>query len=102
MNDLKKFFKKKKAFAGTGHKLNEPSAPKPNSSKKEKEKYNPPVRSGLTDESKQAAAAALARLEGKKTDPNFNTYVYIIISIYILGVGTISCTLQILSLIFVI
>lgn len=76
---IKKFFRKKKAdtrfmLAGPGHKLNETSAPKAPIPKKDS--YNPPSRSGLTDESKQAAAAALARLEGKRPDaPGFNTYL---------------------------
>ncbi|KAG6460569.1 hypothetical protein O3G_MSEX012062 [Manduca sexta] len=77
MNDkIKKFFQKKKVdakfkLAGPGHKLSEStiSAASSNSSK------NVPVpkRSGLSEESKVAAEAALIRLQQKRENPAFNT-----------------------------
>lgn len=64
---LKKLFKKKKLDlqfkkAGPGHRLNE-DTPKPS------RPVNEPVpsRSELSDEAKQAAAAALARLQNSHT-----------------------------------
>ncbi|CAK1589729.1 unnamed protein product [Parnassius mnemosyne] len=74
---IKKFFQKKKAdakfkLAGPGYKLTESTISNQscNSSKKEV-----PVvkRSGLSEESKVAAEAALARLQQKRDNPSFNT-----------------------------
>ncbi|XP_014359020.2 UBX domain-containing protein 6 [Papilio machaon] len=72
---IKKFFQKKKAdakfkLAGPGHKLTESTSQSSESSKKEV-----PVvrRSGLSQESKVAAEAALARLQQKRDNPAFNT-----------------------------
>ncbi|KAL0860532.1 hypothetical protein ABMA27_009904 [Loxostege sticticalis] len=74
---IKKFFQKKKVeakfkLAGPGHKLSEASmsSQSSNSSKRE-----PPAvkRSGLSEESKVAAEAALARLQQKRENPSFNT-----------------------------
>ncbi|XP_072946323.1 UBX domain-containing protein 6 [Epargyreus clarus] len=74
---IKKFFQKKKVdakfkLAGPGHKLSEStiSSHGSNSSKKDA-----PVvkRSGLSEESKVAAEAALARLQQKRENPAFNT-----------------------------
>lgn len=81
MNGLKKFFNKKKAearfkAAGPGVKLSDSSGPSSSKapSRPKKDVYQPPARSGLTAESKQAANAALARMEGKRADaPGFNT-----------------------------
>ncbi|CAG9792343.1 unnamed protein product [Diatraea saccharalis] len=74
---FKKFFQKKKAdakfkLAGPGYKLSESniSSQSSNSSKKDV-----PVvpRAGLSEESKIAAEAALARLQKKRENPAFNT-----------------------------
>ncbi|XP_013168764.1 PREDICTED: UBX domain-containing protein 6 [Papilio xuthus] len=72
---IKKFFQKKKAdakfkLAGPGHKLTESTSQSSESSRKEV-----PVvrRSGLSQESKVAAEAALARLQQKRDNPAFNT-----------------------------
>lgn len=74
---IKNFFKKKKVdakfkLAGPGHKLSEAtlSSQSSNSSKKDA-----PVvkRTGLSEESKVAAEAALARLQNKRENPAFNT-----------------------------
>ncbi|VVC37832.1 Hypothetical protein CINCED_3A020253 [Cinara cedri] len=66
---LKKFFQKKKADvkfkrAGPGHRLNEDTAPKNVAKTGETSRSN---RVEPTDEAKQAAAAALARFESKKS-----------------------------------
>ncbi|CAH0714904.1 unnamed protein product, partial [Brenthis ino] len=72
---IKKFFQKKKAdakfkLAGPGHKLSESTFSQSSNSSK-----NVPVvkRSGLSEESKVAAEAALARLQQKRDNPAFNT-----------------------------
>ncbi|XP_026316157.1 UBX domain-containing protein 6 [Hyposmocoma kahamanoa] len=73
---IKKFFQKKKAdakfkLAGPGHKLSDASSSTSSvSSKKDAVK---PRRSGLSEESKVAADAALARLQQKRENPTFNT-----------------------------
>ncbi|XP_068624208.1 UBX domain-containing protein 6 [Battus philenor] len=74
---IKKFFQKKKAdakfkLAGPGHKLTEStiSSQSSDSSRKEVQVVK---RSGLSAESKVAAEAALARLQQKRENPNFNT-----------------------------
>lgn len=66
---LKKFFQKKKADvkfkrAGPGHRLNEDSTPKNVAKTGEMSRTS---RVEPTDEAKQAAAAALARFESKKS-----------------------------------
>jgi UBX domain-containing protein 6 len=66
---LKKFFQKKKADvkfkrAGPGHRLNEDTTPKNVAKAGESSRTS---RIEPTDEAKQAAAAALARFENKKT-----------------------------------
>lgn len=73
---IKKFFQKKKVdakfkLAGPGHKLSEAtiSAQSSNASKRE----IPIKRSGLSEESKVAAEAALSRLSLKRENPSFNT-----------------------------
>ncbi|KAM3962225.1 LOW QUALITY PROTEIN: GDI interacting protein 3 [Aphomia sociella] len=74
--NIKRFFRKKIdakfKLAGPGHKLSEStiSSHSSNSSRKEV-----PVvkRSGLSEESKVAAEAALARLQQKRENPAFNT-----------------------------
>lgn len=84
---IKNFFKKKKVdakfkLAGPGHKLSDStiSTQSSNSSKKEA-----PVvkRSGLSEESKVAADAALARLQNKRINPAFNTSLAAIQVIFI-------------------
>ncbi|CAG4968625.1 unnamed protein product [Parnassius apollo] len=74
---IKKFFQKKKAdakfkLAGPGHKLTESTISNQSSTSSRKEV---PVvkRSGLSEESKVAAEAALARLQQKRDNPAFNT-----------------------------
>lgn len=74
---IKKFFQKKKAdakfkLAGPGHKLTESTISNQSSSSLKKEA---PVvkRSGLSEESKVAAEAALARLQQRRDNPSFNT-----------------------------
>lgn len=75
---IKKFFKKKKADAtfkraGPGYKLNS-STPSESTSRASNKEYQPlPNRTGLTQESKQAAEAALARLGQKQHNTAFNT-----------------------------
>lgn len=71
---IKKFFAKKKAdakfkLAGPGHKLTESSA---SSNSQIKTPYIP-KRYEPSAEARQAAEAALSRLEGKKKDTPFNT-----------------------------
>ncbi|XP_038218056.1 UBX domain-containing protein 6 [Zerene cesonia] len=72
---IKKFFQKKKAdakfkLAGPGHRLSESSI----SSQSVVRREEPAVkRSGLSEESKVAAEAALARLSQKRDNPAFNT-----------------------------
>lgn len=72
---IKKFFQKKKVdakfkLAGRGHKLTESTTSSHDSVKKD----IPVVkRSGLSEESKVAAEAALARLNQKRENPGFNT-----------------------------
>ncbi|CAH0598301.1 unnamed protein product [Chrysodeixis includens] len=73
---IKKFFQKKKVdakfkMAGPGHKLSE-STLSSNSSDTSK-KAAPAKRVGLSEESKVAADAALARLQQKRENPSFNT-----------------------------
>lgn len=77
---LKRFFKKKKSDitfkkAGPGYRLDDSSTPSVSSQSSSKEYHPVPNRTGLTAESKQAAAAALARLESQKPRgaPGFNT-----------------------------
>ncbi|XP_063834195.1 UBX domain-containing protein 6 [Ostrinia nubilalis] len=74
---IKKFFQKKKVdakfkMAGPGHKLSEStmSSQSSNSMRREAEVIK---RSGLSEESKVAADAALARLQQKRDNPSFNT-----------------------------
>lgn len=75
---IKKFFKKKKADvifkkAGPGYRLDDSTSSSVSSTKSSKSEYQPiPNRSGPTQESKQAAAAALARLQTQKTDATIN------------------------------
>lgn len=75
---IKKFFKKKKADAifkkaGPGYRLDDSTSSSATSTKSSKSDYQPvPNRSGPTQESKQAAAAALARLQTQKTDASIN------------------------------
>lgn len=83
---IKNFFKKKKVeakfkLAGPGHKLSEStiSSQSSNSSKKEA----PIKRLGLSEESKVAADAALARLSQKRENPAFNTSLAAIQVIYL-------------------
>ena len=72
---IKKFWEKKKKeakfrMAGPGHRLNETKAPQPVISGS----VSVASRAPPSAESQQAAAAALARLSGNKTDtPAFNT-----------------------------
>lgn len=73
---IKKFFQKKKAdakfkMAGPGHKLSESTLSSNSSHNSRKEA--PVKRSGLSEESKVAAEAALARLTQKRENPSFNT-----------------------------
>ncbi|XP_041972454.1 UBX domain-containing protein 6 [Aricia agestis] len=72
---IKKFFQKKKAdakfkLAGPGHKLSETTVRNQPSNSKQ---APAPQRSGLSEESKLAADAALARLQQKREHPAFNT-----------------------------
>ncbi|XP_022115541.2 UBX domain-containing protein 6 [Pieris rapae] len=72
---IKKFFQKKKAdakfkLAGPGHRLSESSISNQSVVKKEAFVVK---RSGLSEESKIAADAALARLQQKRDNPAFNT-----------------------------
>lgn len=73
---IKKFFQKKKVeakfkFAGPGHKLSESlSSSSSGSSKRDAPAVK---RTGLSEESKVAADAALARLQSKRENPAFNT-----------------------------
>lgn len=73
---IMKFFQKKKAdakfkLAGPGHKLTDSTS---QSSSESSRKEVPVVkRSGLSQESKVAAEAALARLQQKRDNPAFNT-----------------------------
>ncbi|XP_045518507.1 UBX domain-containing protein 6 [Pieris brassicae] len=72
---IKKFFQKKKAdakfkLAGPGHRLSESSISNQSVVKKESSVVK---RSGLSEESKIAADAALARLQQKRDNPAFNT-----------------------------
>lgn len=75
---IKKFFKKKKADvvfkkAGPGYRLDDSTSSSVSSTKSNKSDYQPiPNRSGPTQESRQAAAAALARLQTQKTDTTIN------------------------------
>ncbi|KAJ8708352.1 hypothetical protein PYW07_010477 [Mythimna separata] len=73
---IKKFFQKKKVdakfkMAGPGHKLSESTLSSNNSSHNSRKEA--PKRSGLSEESKVAAEAALARLTQKRENPSFNT-----------------------------
>ncbi|EFA06437.1 UBX domain-containing protein 6 [Tribolium castaneum] len=73
---IKKFFAKKKAdakfkLAGPGHRLNESSTAIVGPSK-QKPAYVP-QRSQPSDATRQAADAALARLQNQSRNPNFNT-----------------------------
>ena len=73
---IKKFFQKKKVdakfkMAGPGHKLSESTLSSNGSQSSRKEA--PVKRSGLSEESKVAADAALARLTQKRENPSFNT-----------------------------
>lgn len=79
-NRIRKFFSRKKEEAkfklrvgniGTGHQLNEPSAPS-SSRPTPKDVYIPPKRQELSHEAKAAAAAALARVQ-KRDNKEFNT-----------------------------
>ncbi|KAH8253338.1 hypothetical protein KR032_004985 [Drosophila birchii] len=88
MSKIKKFFSRKKEEAaafklkltgssmGEGHKLNAPkqeqSAPSGSGSRKKYEAYVPPKRNEISHEARQAANAALARID-KKTSRDFNT-----------------------------
>ncbi|XP_017040937.1 UBX domain-containing protein 6 [Drosophila ficusphila] len=84
MSKIKKFFSRKKEEAafklklkgssmGTGHKLNSPQeAPVASSSRQKYEAYVPPKRNELSNEARQAANAALARID-KKPSREFNT-----------------------------
>lgn len=77
---IKKFFEKKKVeakfkMAGPGHKLNDSSKKAgPSGSDKSVGSSYSAQRVTPSEEAKQAAAAALARLGGEKRDtPSFNT-----------------------------
>ncbi|XP_017033580.1 UBX domain-containing protein 6 [Drosophila kikkawai] len=88
MSKIKKFFSRKKEEAaafkqkltgsgmGEGHKLNAPkpeqAAPSGSGSRKKYDAYVPPKRNELSNEARQAANAALARID-KKTSRDFNT-----------------------------
>lgn len=74
---IKNFFKKKKIdakfkLAGPGHKLSE-STSSSQSSNQSKKDISTVSRSGLSEESKVAAQAALARLQQTRDNPAFNT-----------------------------
>ncbi|CAG9839959.1 unnamed protein product [Diabrotica balteata] len=74
---IKKFFAKKKAdarfkLAGPGHKLSESSSSASNQSKPSKNAYVPP-KVEPTEAARQAAEAALVRLQGQRKDTAFNT-----------------------------
>ncbi|XP_052758055.1 UBX domain-containing protein 6 [Galleria mellonella] len=73
---IKRFFQKKKVdakfkLAGPGHKLSESTISSQTSDSSRKDV--PVKRSGLSEESKVAAEAALARLQQKRDNPAFNT-----------------------------
>ncbi|CAH2986918.1 unnamed protein product [Chilo suppressalis] len=73
---FKNFFQKKKAdakfkLAGPGHKLSESNVS--NSSNSSRKDVPVVPRAGLSEESKIAAEAALARLQKKRDNPSFNT-----------------------------
>ncbi|XP_045762191.1 UBX domain-containing protein 6 [Maniola jurtina] len=73
---IKNFFKKKKAdakfkLAGPGHKLSESTISSQSSN--HAKNVRTVVRSGLSEESKVAAEAALARLQQTRDNPAFNT-----------------------------
>nr|XP_049706286.1 UBX domain-containing protein 6 [Helicoverpa armigera]XP_049706287.1 UBX domain-containing protein 6 [Helicoverpa armigera] len=73
---IKKFFQKKKVdakfkMAGPGHKLSESTLSSQSSNVSKKDA--PVKRSGLSEESKVAAEAALQRLQSKRENPSFNT-----------------------------
>lgn len=73
---IKKFFQKKKVeakfkLAGPGHKLSEATISSQSSNSSKQDVL--PKRLGLTQESKVAADAALARLNQKRENPAFNT-----------------------------
>lgn len=75
---IKKFFAKKKAdakfkLAGPGHKLNDSSTSTLSGPSKINNKKSVPKREEPTDATRQAAEAALARLNNQKTDKHFNT-----------------------------
>ncbi|XP_037967264.2 UBX domain-containing protein 6 [Plutella xylostella] len=74
---IKKFFMKKKVdakfkMAGKGHKLADTTSTTPSHSSSASDRM-PMKRSGLSEESKVAAEAALARLQSKRENPAFNT-----------------------------
>lgn len=74
---IKKFFQKKKVdakfkMAGPGHKLTE-SASSSQTSNSSRRDVQIVKRSGLTEECKVAADAALSRLQLKRENPAFNT-----------------------------
>lgn len=74
---IKKFFQRKKAdakfkLAGPGHKLSD-STISSHSSNSVARDARPVKRSGLSEESKVAAEAALSRLQQKRENPAFNT-----------------------------
>ncbi|GBP89827.1 UBX domain-containing protein 6 [Eumeta japonica] len=73
---IKKFFQKKKVdakfkLAGPGHKLSDSTISYQGSNSSQK--VEPMKRSGLSEESKVAAEAALSRLQQKRENPAFNT-----------------------------
>ncbi|XP_039748580.1 UBX domain-containing protein 6 [Pararge aegeria] len=74
---IKNFFKKKKIdakfkLAGPGHKLSESTISNQSSNHSRKD-VQAVTRSGLSEESKVAAEAALARLQQTRDNPTFNT-----------------------------
>ncbi|CAH2239673.1 jg12449 [Pararge aegeria aegeria] len=76
-NKIKNFFKKKKIdakfkLAGPGHKLSESTISNQSSNHSRKD-VQAVTRSGLSEESKVAAEAALARLQQTRDNPTFNT-----------------------------
>lgn len=75
---IKKFFKKKKTdakfkLAGRGHKLSESTISTQSSSSSQTAQTS--KRAGLSEESKVAAEAALARLQQKRENTEFNTSI---------------------------
>lgn len=75
---IKKFFQKKKTdakfkMAGPGHKLSESTISSQSSNVQCSKKEVRMIRSGLSEESKVAAEAALSRLQQKRENPSFNT-----------------------------